>query len=333
MEHANYFEVEGADPVQLGRALGTKFGHKLREYVAELEDLDDAAWRRAQVLLQQTDKYFPKYVAELRAYADAAGVELLDLWAVTIEDELSAEASERCTTVVTNEGRLIGHNEDWDPDASTEICILKKRTGSATSLELYYYGCPLGGVAFSISSSGYMQSINSIAHTDTQDGVPKHVIARSLSDLRFGASDLERILAVPRSSGFAHTLIDRTARLTSIECTATQQRVSKPSTPFVHTNHLLDPGLARLRVISSGGSTVQRFDDATAMVSETMDLTSMMGLVGDHSRGKSKSVFNRDTIARVIVDLDKQTAYFWLKQESEKGWVPYSIDFLFSHGS
>jgi len=333
MQHINYYEVEGSDQVELGRALGAKFGYKIREYIADFEDVDEPAWRRARVLLKQTDKYFPKYVAELQAYADAADVELLDLWAVAIEDELSAEASERCTTVVTNEGRLIGHNEDWDPDASTEICILKKRTRSTTSLELYYYGCALGGVAFSISSHGYIQSVNSIAHTDTRDGVPKHVIARSLSDLRFGATDLERLLAVPRSSGFAHTLVDRTARLTNIECTATQHQVTKPRTPFVHTNHLLDPGLTHLRRIASGGSSAQRFEDAVAMASPTMDATSMMRLVGDQSRGKSKSVFNRDTIARVIVDFDKRIAYFWLKQESEKGWVPYSIDFLFNHVS
>ena len=50
---------------------------------------------------------------------------------------------------------------------------------------------------------------------DAQDGVPKHVIARTLSGLRFGVADLQNILAVPRSSGFARTLIDRTGRLTS----------------------------------------------------------------------------------------------------------------------
>ncbi len=333
MAHTNYYEVEGSDPVKVGAALGARFGHRIRDYIADLEEVDDSAWRRARTLLQQTEMYFPEYVAELQAYADAAGVELLDLWGIAIEDELSRDASERCTTVVTNEGLLIGHNEDWDPEASTEICILKKRAGGTTSLELYYYGCPLGGVAFSISSQGHIQSVNSIAHADAQDGVPKHVIARSLSGLRFGAADLQSLLSVPRSSGFAHTLVDRTGRLTSIECTATQHRVTYPGTPFVHTNHLLDPVLSRLDVADSGDSSYRRFEDAAAMASRTMDLTAMMRLVGDQSRGKSKSILNKNTIARVIVDFDKRTAYFWLKQESEKGWVPYSIDFMFAHGS
>lgn len=328
MVHANYYEIEASDPLKLGRALGLKFGDKIQGYIADLEDVDDAAWRRARMLLQQTEKYFPEYVAELQAYANAADVKLLELWAVAIEDQLSPDASERCTTIVTNEGRLIGHNEDWDPDASTEICILKKRVGNTTSLELYYYGAPLGGVAISISSRGHVQAINSIAHTDSRDGVPKHVIARALSDLRFGAPDLETLLAIPRSSGFAHILVDRIGHLTSIECTATQHRVTRPQTPFVHTNHLLDPVLGRPGLVASESSH-HRFKDATAMASETMDLTTMMKLVGDQSHGKSKSVLNRNTIARAIVDLDQQTAYFWLHQESGKGWVPYSIDFLF----
>lgn len=328
MVHANYYEVEGSDPLEIGRALGLQFGDKIRGYIADLEDVDDAAWRRARMLLQQTERYFPEYVAEMQAYADAADVELLDLWAVAIEDQLSLDTSERCTTVVTNEGRLIGHNEDWDPDASTEICILKKRAGRATSLELYYCGCPLGGVALSISSRGHVQAINSIAHADGRNGVPKHVVARALSDLRFGADDLGGILAIPRSSGFAHILVDRTGQLTSIECTATQHRVTRPEMPFVHTNHLLDPVLGQRGLVASE-SSLHRYRDAAAMASQSVNVTSMMGLVGDQSRGKSKSIFNRNTIARAIVDFDKQTAHFWLQRESGKGWVPYSIDFLF----
>jgi hypothetical protein len=328
MKHANYYEVEGSDPAEVGRALGLRFGDRIRGYIADLEDVDVSAWRRARMLLQQTEKYFPEYVVELQAYADAAGVKLLDLWAVAIEDQLAPDGSERCTTIVTNDGRLTGHNEDWDPDAETEICILKKRTGRTTSLELYYYGCPLGGVALSISSQGHVQCVNSIAHTDNRDGVPKHVIARALSDLRFGAADLEKTLAAPRSSGFAHILIDRNAQITSIECTATQHRVNRPAMPFVHTNHLLDPVLGRFGLAASD-SSFHRFEGAAAMASPTMDLTAMTRLLGDQSRGKSKSILNRNTIARAIVDFGEQTAYFWLKQESEKGWLPYSIDFLF----
>jgi hypothetical protein len=281
------------------------------------------------MLLRETEKYFPAYVAELQSFANAAGVELLELWAVAIEDQLSPDASERCTTIVTNEGRLIGHNEDWDPDAATEICVLKKRLGSTTSLELYYCGAPLGGVALSISSRGHIQAINSIAHADFRDGVPKHAIARAISDLRFGAADLDAILAVPRSSGFAHILVDRTGRLTSIECTATQHRVTTPRTPFVHTNHVLDPVLGQ-RGLAASESSHHRFKDASAMASPSMDLATMTRVLGDQSSGKSKSILNRNTIARAIVDLDQKTAHFWLKQESEKGWVPYSIDFLFN---
>lgn len=328
MKHANYYEIEESGPVKLGRALGLKFGARIRDYIADLEDVDESAWRRARMLLQQTETYFPEYVTELQSYANAAEVELLQLWAVAIEDQLSSDVSERCTTIVTNGGRLIGHNEDWDPDAATEICILKKRVGNTTSLELYYYGCPLGGVALSISSRGYIQAINSVAHADGGEGVPKHVIARALGDLRFGAADLERFLAVPRSSGFAHILVDRTGHLTNIECTATQHRVTTPKTPYVHTNHLLDPVLNQ-HGLTASDSSFHRFNRATAMASPTMDLLTMTKLVGDQSDGKSKSLLNKNTIARAIVDLDEQTAYFWLKQESAKGWIPYSIDFLF----
>jgi hypothetical protein len=329
--HKHYHEIESSDPIEAGRLLGKLFGDKIRAYIAEWRDVQNSTlWRqRAQLLLRQTRYYFPEYVGELQAYADAADIDLLDLWVIAIEDELSGHASEKCTSVVANRGRLVGHSEDWAPNASSEICILKKRVANVTTLELYYYASPLGGVALSISSQGYIQCINSIAHVDSGDGVPKSVTARALSELQIGANGLQGLLAIPRSSGFAHTLVDREANLITIECTATQHRVAKPKIPFVHTNHIIDPLLGQLDAGPDSDSSLRRLEDATAAATQIVDLPAMIRLVEDQSRGKSKSINNKNTIARTIVDLDKRTAYFWLKRESKKGWAPYSIDFLF----
>lgn len=330
MTHRNYHEISGDTPHACGHELGRLFGPIVRDYIADARE--DGAWqarrRQAQPLLAQTAKFFPAYVEELEAYASAAGLPLIDLWTLSIEDELDDDGCERCTTIVTNNGRLIGHNEDWDPDAADDICILKKRCAGVTTLELYYYGCPLGGVALSVSSRGLAQAINSLDHTDWQVGVPKLVLARRLSEIRNVDAELGGLLAVPRSSGFAHNLIDRSGRVTLVECTATRHSVHYRDNPSVHTNHMLCPELGRFQGHHEGKSTLRRYGSACDLVRPMMDPQDMSKLLSDQSRGSNSSVFNRNTIARAIVDLDRRTASFWLRRESRKGWIDYSIDFF-----
>lgn len=335
MVHRNYHEVAGDGPVALGHALGELFGPAVREYIAE--ERGSRTWQRraraAEELLALTSRFFPAYIEELRAYAQAARVSPLDLWTMSVEDELDDDDREKCTTVITNGGCLIGHNEDWDADAVDDICLLKKRCGTVTTLELYYYGCPLGGTALSICSQGYVQAINSLSHSDWQPGVPKIVIGRRLSELGDAPGELDRVLAVPRSSGFAHNLVHRTGAVTAVECSATHQAVHQPKLPFVHTNHMLEPKLRKLEGELDGKSTLRRYEAACTLARPSMEKADMARLAGEDSHGKTDSIFNRNTIARAIVDLDRRVASFWLKRESSKGWIDYPIDFLFDEAA
>ena len=334
MTHSNYHEVSGANPVACGREFGRLFGATIRDYIEE--ERHGKTWKRrrqhADVLLNHTARSFPHYVEELQAYADAARLELLDVWTMSVEDELDGEGPEKCTTVVTNGGKLIAHNEDWDADSADDICIVKRQCGNTTTLELYYYGTPLGRTALSICSLGYVQAINSLSHSDRQAGVPKIVVARALSEVSEVRGEIDRLLAIPRSSGFAHTLVHRSGQVTSVECTATQHMVSWPKTPFVHTNHTLHPSLAEFVCEPDGRSTFKRYDTACRLARAAMGEADLIRLTSDATSGKTESVLNQNTIARAVIDLDRRVVKFWLKRESKKGWIDYPIDFLFDTG-
>jgi hypothetical protein len=330
MSHANYHEVAGADAAACGRQLGRLFGATVREYIED--EQDSRHWRRlkaeAKRYLDVTAKYFPAYLEELQAYAAAARVDLLDLWTMSIGEEL--DDAEKCTTVVTNNGLLIAHNEDWDADAVEDICILKRTCAGVTTLELYYYGCPLGGTALSICSRGYVQAINSLNHVDHRLGIPKIVIARRLSELADARRELSDLLALPRATGFAHTLIDRSGRTTAVECSAKRHSIRHPELPFVHTNHMLDDALSDVEGELDGRSTIERYNAACTLAAPAMDRAALTTLTGDNRRGPVNSVLNENTIARAIVDLDRRIASFWLRREPRKGWVDYPIDFMFA---
>src|SRR5690606_20058965 len=97
----------------------------------------------ALMLLEPTQRHFPQYIEEISGYAEAAHIHMRELWALCVEDD----AHNKCTTVVTNGGKLLLHNDDWDPEAANAVCVLEKTVGELTILELYYYVIPLGGSA------------------------------------------------------------------------------------------------------------------------------------------------------------------------------------------
>jgi len=331
MTHQNFHVFEARDHIDIGHQLGNRFGAILRDYLAEVRDSEfwGSQDDTSQLLLNITREHCPRQIEELQAYAAAASVPFNDLWMLMVEEELSSDYVERCTTVVTNSGRLVAHNEDWDADAAEDICIVKKSVGATKVLELYYYGCPLGGVALSIHSNGWIQTVNSLDHADWQPGVPKSVVARIVSECRNTESELEKLFALPRCSGFAHNLIDRHGRVTSVECTARRHCLTTPSLPFVHTNHVLSPALISWDDAQHKKSTNKRYDCACESIQPAMNESTVIELMSDREHGKVSSVFNRNTIARAVVDLEQRQASFWLRREAELGWVPYSIDFLF----
>src|SRR3972149_5652293 len=224
MVHRNYFEIEADSYYELGLRKGELFGDFLRE---TLEDRRDSRrWERntarAREFVGVAAANFPYLMDELRGYAQSARVPFDELWALSLEDEVGDFYYERCTTIVTNPGSLIAHNEDWDDDAQDAICVLRKKVGQLHMLELYYLNT-LGGNAISINSHGFVHAVNSVSHTDRQLGLPKNIVARWLSETKNPDADIERMARLKRASGYHHTLVSTDGRIWSLECSAPQQ--------------------------------------------------------------------------------------------------------------
>ncbi len=328
MTHRSYVEIQAASYHELGNLVGERFGHFL---VDTLEaERQASGWRaqcsRAQALLAPAARHFPHLIEELRGYSEGAGVPFEELWAISVEDELARWGTSKCTTVVTNNGQLMGHTEDWDSNAQDALYVLKKSVGGLTILELFYANT-LGGNAVSINSHGVVHAINTLSHTDHQLGVPRNIVARWLSETQTPDADVQSLHGIKRSAGYHHTMLASDGRLWSLECSARKMRVTRPASPFVHTNHFITD-LCAVEDDDGSCGTLQRYDRATARVQESMSRAQLETLLSDDSSGGSLSIFSDMTIGRAIVDLQEMEAHFWLLREQEAGWLRYPIDFL-----
>ena len=325
--HRHYFEITAPSYFALGFSLGSMFYRTYRDAVNEARS--NPQWEKmmdlARPCLEACARNFPIYREEFDGVARGAGVSVEDLW-TAIEFDLSETSKHRCTTLVTNKGMLIGHNEDWSFDAKDSICILKKQLPHCTILELFYYpSC--GGNALSVNSYGYIQAINSLYHTDTQTGLSGNIIARWLSETSSPEADCGQLLFLKRATGYSHTIVGSHGRLLNIECSAREYIVTSPAMPFVHTNHFL----TQLRTMEGNddeSGSWSRFSKARLKLGPDMTVETLKCLMSDETLGREKSIFNVRTIARTIVDMREMTLYGWLLREKDLGWVRYPLDFI-----
>jgi hypothetical protein len=328
MKHENYFEITANTTWELGLRKGELFGNLLRDTLAE--EKQDRRWddklKRALKYLAPTAKLFPELIEEYQGYAQGASVAFEDVWTLELDEELLQERQDKCTTIVSHDGYLVSHNEDWSPDAQDAICILRRTVAGLTVFELYYLN-GLGGNAMSINSHGIVHSINSLVHTDHRVGVPKKVFARLFSDTNSPDETYKLLETTPRASGYHHTLVDGTGKIWSIESSAARQVLTNPKAPFTHTNHYLAAPLKSIEGNDERWGTRHRHALASAKAAELNAVDAACDFLHDSSNGPKQSVFNRRTIASMVVDIDHLEAHVWLRRERKKGWITYALRF------
>ena len=276
--------------------------------------------------MKVTEIFFPQYISELKGLAKGASVDVKELWTLSMEGDINFVENEKCTSIITNKGKLVSHNEDWGKDSKDAICILEKTVGDLTVFELYYYNT-LGGCSVGINSYGYVHGVNTLTHSGSQCGVPRNIIARWLSETKNPEEDFEKIKKISRQLGYNHYFVSVRGFVWNIETTHSHQVLEKPKLPYVHTNHYLSE-LKEFEKNNNSTGTKQRYKDALKSVKSKMSFDELINLTSDISRGSKLSVFNERTIGRVVFDLVNKIVKVWLLREKDKGWVDYDIGFV-----
>lgn len=333
--HLHYHEITAETPYKMGLALGRDFGEALRPFLGGLVQLPEKARNYLAACLELTRQQFPDYVAELEGYATGAGVPVAVLWQMLLEDDVLALSQEKCTSLATNGGRLIGHNEDWDAAAASRLFILRRNLAGKTLFELHYAGTP-GGNAISISSSGTLQMINSQDATPLDTSIPRvptNIIARFLADSSDIHAAVARLKNIPRMGGYAHTIIQVApgGKGHLLELSQHDMALREITQfPFVHANHYIMDEMLQFnqRRPECSESSRQRYAAAAAGTAPQMRPEQVMRLLEDASKGADNSLLNNRTLAGVVIDLDSACAWIRLASEPEKSWMKYNLNFL-----
>ena len=136
----------------------------------------------------------------MKGYAKGAGLPFEDMYVLSLEDEVDEEFTDKCTSMITNSGKLFTHNEDWDAESKNRISVIEKTIGDLSILELYYANT-LGGNSVSINSNGIIIGLNSLVSIDTQMGLSKNLICRWMQETSDPDKSIETLKSLPAPWG------------------------------------------------------------------------------------------------------------------------------------
>ncbi|MEI6805735.1 MAG: C45 family peptidase [Myxococcaceae bacterium] len=259
-----FYSFENTTPKEIGHEHGEVFRDSVKTMAQiRLElMLAEPQFKSKQQVLELAQKHLPilenydaDLYAELLGIAEGSGVspeEIAILNHYTDMRDLGA-----CTMVFvpSKTGHLLG--QTWDIHASAKPHVLLLEIDE--TIILTAAGC-LGLTGFNQHSVGVC--INNLSSLDAQIGLIWPALVRRVLRAQSAQEGRDLVLNAPLGSGHHYSVADK-QDFFGIETSGTQKKVVQTGIDkaHFHTNHCLDPDIAKLSTIRSGSTTLVRYDE------------------------------------------------------------------------
>lgn len=328
------FEGEHED---LGAAVGTVFRERIQTSARRAEEelaaqgLHAAALReRLAPALEAAERFTPEYLAELRAWAEAAEVPLEVLSYLSSAGLPPVSSAQGCTSLAVrgpHGGMLVGHTEDSLLPVAEEVFLLDatvtgpQRPGRFLSL-CYVYALP--GCSASLNGDGLAVLMDYLPDSDARPGLPMDFVTRALVDLPSIDAALDFLAATPRG-GSGNCLLAQGGRLVNVELTSTRMAVTEATDEgaFVHANHFLDPVLARAAGEPQADS-LPRLARGRALARAGLDLDGVRSILADR-QGFPDSICRERTVAAFVADTASGEVRVCWGEPSHGTWTAHRL--------
>jgi isopenicillin-N N-acyltransferase-like protein len=239
---------------QAGYQIGTQMKAQLQEMIQHSKDdvakSKDRTWEdirgQTRLFLEFSQKYMPEYVEEIKGAADAAGIDLVDLFSEMCEEIYSRDYLKGCSDLiasgdVTADGSVLAaHNNDTSPGIEKyTVAVHYQVEGEPEILAVGYGGL---GISVGFNSAGISLTGNEVSMNDLKLGVPRLLLCRKILAQRTVADAIDAALFQPRASNYNQVIADANGEIYSIEGSATNYEAIYATEGYiVHTNHYISP--------------------------------------------------------------------------------------------
>ena len=309
-----------------GRVHGESFASDIRDLAQIRTELIQKSWdhKNSQVIREKAEAHIPvledfdeDLYQEFLGIVDGSGCDELDIMILNHYTDLrdlgiSGQAMEEgCSILHARYGEEVLLAQTWDMHATAAPFVMMLYLPDEEVWTQTITGClALCG----LNKSGLAVAINNLVMSDAKVGVSWPSLVRKMLRAKTVPA-AESVLSQARvASGHHYALVDSVqSRAWEISGTAASLVYDGRTSPYVHTNHCLDPGLAELSRIAETSTTNQRFCQAQDLLSKNPtpsadQLWKMMACRDNFpeslftNRSSSENPHGVATCARVLMD-------------------------------
>lgn len=275
-----------------GRAFPAQIRANLEFYLQWLSQSGqipiDRLYELAHGFAPVLEEHFPSMLEEIDGIARGAAMRLEEILLINartdimalVEAELASEKIPACTALAL-QGRVrgkqvlaLGQNWDWDPALADAPVVLRLRPSNGPALVTLVEAGMIGKIGFNEHRLGVC--LNFLSHqTDGRPdefGVPIHCLLRAAMNCASIEEVVTTVASAPRCASANFMLAQDGAggpQVLDLEISAdTVATLRGGEAGLVHTNHFLDPELARGCTSGRGPSTMTRFATAQKLLAD-----------------------------------------------------------------
>jgi isopenicillin-N N-acyltransferase-like protein len=332
--------VEGSH-YEAGYQLGTELKANLVrnvEWMREQEDWEEVR-AEAQLFLQYSKQHVPEYVDEIRGAADAAGLELGDLFSTICEEigDPNYRFTRGCSDLiasndVTQDGHvLVAHNNDTHSSTEERVTIIHYRVEGEPEIVAVGYGGL--GISVGYNSAGISLTGNQLDSNDMRPGVPRMLLVRKILAARTVVEAIDAAVLQPRASNYNQVISDANGEIYSIEGSATDYEPLYAEDGYhVHTNHYTSLPMRRFEADRQWiSSSIVRYNRGRRLLKNQLGqitVESLMEMLSDHV-GHPRSICRHGsgvkTTFSVVIDLSTLTMYLAWGNPCEEEYLEYKL--------
>ncbi len=238
----------------VGYQIGTQLKANLVRRVEAMKQRD--GWPKlkaeAALFLQYSKKYVPEYVTEVRGAAEAADLELEELFSTLCEEigDPNYAYTGGCSDLiasndVTRDGSvLVAHNNDTSVSTQEDVTIIHYEVDGEPEIVAVGYGGL--GISVGYNSAGISLTGNQLDSNDMRVGIPRMLLVRKILAATTIGKAIDAAILEHRASNYNQVIADANGEIYSIEGSATDyEPIYALDGYLVHTNHYTSPWMRR----------------------------------------------------------------------------------------
>jgi isopenicillin-N N-acyltransferase-like protein len=339
-EKVRVVRVEGSH-YEAGFQLGTQLKSNLVRNVKAMQEQED--WEKvraeAQLFLQYSKQHVPEYVAEIQGAADAAGLELGDLFSTICEEigDPNYRFTRGCSDLiasddVTRDGNvLVAHNNDTHSSTQERVTIIHYRVDGEPEIVAVGYGGL--GISVGYNSAGVSLTGNQLDSNDMRPGVPRMLLVRKILAAKTVVEAIDAAVLQPRASNYNQVISDSNGEVYSIEGSATDYEPLYAEDGYhVHTNHYTSLPMRHFEADRQWiASSIVRYNRGRRLLKGNLGkitAQTMMEALSDHV-GHPRSICRHGTGVKttfsVVIDLSTLTMFLAWGNPCEEDYLEYRL--------